>query len=272
MVRLETKEYVFSLNISKTPGLDTVSIGGLKGDCVNITINTPDSLAVQRGFHRLDVATIPILEWNPKCALDKDLAKGSGTISMIRTILSEVNSRYPYVNLYRFRDNSHITCDNGKELSLLHLSLVEYGQTWYERHFDAFIEDPTFYKQYKDGLQMLGDPSFKLPFTSFVDRFRPYLSQSTVDTLKPCYESSPSYFDLFRCILTTHGKGKLCVLLVGWIDLFIESIFTFDPLSLPWGIRRESIKPERATFQEFRGGRRSRKKGPMRVTIHDTYL
>ena len=241
--RLETADYKFYLTISKGVGADIISIGGNKGECVNVAINTPESLAVQRGYHRVDVAAIPTLAWNAKCAIDKDLAKGSGTIAMINTVLSETIKRYSYVKLFTFRDNSHITCSNGKEISLLSLSVVEYGKTWYERYFNAFIDDSKLNKQYKNGIKIMNDPELKMSFTDFKNTIKSYTNASTVESLKPHYESSATYFMFFKSILDMVGKTGLCILVIDWIDMFILHIFQFNPNGALWAIRSSSIGP-----------------------------
>jgi len=241
--RLETTDYKFYLTISKGVGTDTVSIGGKKGECVNVAINTPESLAVKREYHFIDTATIPILAWDSKCAIDKDLAKGSGTIAMINTVLSETMKRYSYVKVFTFTDNSHITCSNGKEISLLSLSVIEYGKTWYERHFNAFIDDLNLNRKYKNGIKIMNDPELKMSFTDFKNTIKSYTNPSTVESLKPHYESSATYFMFFKFILDTVGKTGLCILVIDWIDIFVSHIFQFNPNGALWAIRSSSIGP-----------------------------
>jgi hypothetical protein len=142
---LESEGYKFYLTINQGNGSHALSIGGKEG-CVNISVNTPDSLLVERGYHALDTATIPILAWDAKCAVNKNLEKGSGTISMIRLILSESKKRYPYIKRYIFKDNILIPCDNGQQISLLHLTVIKYNKSWYEQHFHAYIPLSTEFK------------------------------------------------------------------------------------------------------------------------------
>ena len=265
--RLETGAYTFYLTISKGSGNHTISIGGRKGECVNISVNTPESLAVQRGYHSLDAATIPVLGWNARCA-------GSGTIAMINTILSEAVKRYPYVKMFTFTDNSHITCDNGNGISLLSLSVVEHRKTWYERNFNATLVDSTLAKKYQDGLKILEDPELKLPFSDFKNIINSYTTTSTA--LKPYYENSANYFEFFGTILRAEGKSGLCNLIADWIDIFLSYIFQFNPLTASWAIPSDSITEVLTT--EFKlnrkpanqiGGRRSTRRNSSRVNIND---
>lgn len=236
---------------------------------MNISVNTPESLMVQRGYHSLDTATIPVLAF----AADKDLVKGSGTVAMINTALSEAVKRYPYVKMFTFTDNSHITCDNGNGISLLSLSVVEHRKTWYERNFNAILVDSALAKKYQDGLKILEDPELKLPFPEFKNIINSYTTSSAA--LKPHYENSANYFDFFASILKAEGKAGLCNLIADWIDIFLLYIFQFNPLTVSWAIPSDSIgevvtrevKLNRKPANQI-GGRRTRRNGS-RVNIND---
>lgn len=275
--QLESEGYKFYLTINQGNGSHTLSIGGNEG-CVNISVNTPDSLLVQRGYHSLDTATIHILAWDAKCAVNKNLEKGSGTISMIRLILSESKKRYPYIKRYIFKDNSLIPCDNGQQISLLHLTVIKYNKSWYEQHFNAYIEEPSYRKKYTDGITVLNDPLLKMSFEEFKSKIQSFSKEPELELLKVFYEKADTYFLFFKAILDTQGKSKQCNLIVGWIDMFLLYIFQFDPLSVPWVIDSDSVniqevietKLEKKPTQN--GGRRfTRRNVPkvMRVNIND---
>ena len=280
--RLESGEYTFYLTVVKGNGCDTLSIGGGHGhgECVNISVNTPESLLVQRGYHTLDTATIPILAWNAKCAVDKNLSKGHGTISMIRLILSETKKRYPYIKFYKFKDNSLIPCDNGQKISLLHLTIIKYNKSWYEQHFNAYIEEPSYRKKYMDGITVLNDPLLKLPFEEFKNNVQSLSKEPDLELLKVHYEKTDTYFLFFKSIFDTEGKNRQCNLIVGWIDMFLLYIFQFDPLSVPWVIDSDYVSIQEVTESMLEkkpknqmGGRKyTRRNIPsvMRVNINDS--
>lgn len=277
--QLESGGYTFYLTINQGNGSHTLSIGGRKEGCVNISVNTPESLLVQRGYHALDSATIPILAWDTKCAVNKNLVKGAGTISMIRLILSESMKRYPYIKRYIFKDNSIIPCDNGQQISLLHLTVIKYNKSWYEQNFNAYIEEPSYRKKYTDGIKVLNDPLLKLSFEEFRNKIQSFSKEPELELLKDFYENADTYFLFFKSIFDKEGRSRQCNLIVGWIDMFLLYIFQFDPLSVPWVIDSESVniqevietKLEKKPSQN--GGRRyTRRNLPkvMRVNINDS--
>lgn len=277
--KLEKDTYTFYLTQIKGNGSDTLSIGGIKGECVNISVNTTDSLLVKRGYHKLDTATIPILAWDAKCAVNKNLEKGSGTILIIRIILSECLKKYPYVKYYTFKDNSHIQCENGQQISLLHLTIIKYNKSWYEDNFNAYIEEPMYRKKYIDGIKILNDPTLKIPYEEFKNKIKSFSKEPELELLKKYYEKADTYFLFFKLIFDTEGRHRQCNLIVGWIDMFLLYIFQFDPLSVPWVINSESLINEEVieTFLEKKpmnqsgGKRNTRKTIPrvMRVNIND---
>jgi len=239
--KIKTENYTFSLTISKNLGTHTISIGGEKQGCVNVSVSTPDSIAVQRGFHKINIATIPILEWNSECALDKSLLKGAGTIHMIKTILSEVKKRYPYVELFTLTDNSHVKCTNGKEIPLLVLSLIEYKMSWYEKHFNARITDTNLHEKYTKGKEMLNDPYIKIPFDNFRKSIEPYTNKGNIESLEKYYQSE-TYYDFFGNILKDKGKFDTCNHIVDWIDIFIAELFRMNPNNVEWAISNKYIE------------------------------
>ena len=278
--QLESGEYIFYLTIVKGNGCDTLSIGGRKGECVNISVNTPESLLVQSGYHTLDTATIPILAWDAKCTVNKNLEKGHGTISMIRLILSESKKRYPYIKFYKFKDNSLIPCDNGQKISLLHLTIIKYNKSWYEQHFNAYIEEPSYRKKYMDGITVLNDPLLKLPFEEFKNNIQSFSKQPELELLKEYYEKTDTYFLFFKSIFDTEGKKRQCNLIVEWIDMFLLYVFQFDPLSVPWVIDSDSVsiqevaetRLEKKPKNQIGGRKYTRRNIPtiMRVNINDS--
>lgn len=278
--QLKTSDYSFYLTIVKNKGLDTLSIGGKKGNCVSISINTPDSLLVERGYHKLDEATLPILAWDSQCAVSPNLQRGIGTIHMIKTALSEAKKRYSYIKLFTLTDNSTITCDNTKGIPLLFFSIAEHSKTWYERQFGAYIVDPSLNKRYHNGILTLNDAEVKLDWNSFESLLKPYTTAENISILKPYYVETATYAEFFKQLLKKEGKRKLCTHIVNWIDVFFTYIFQFDPTAVLWAIPADSIE-EIVILEEIKlgskpknqsGGRKTRRaKRIQRINTSDLY-
>lgn len=249
--RIKTVSHAFNLTVSPAAGIINLSIGGKRKGCVNISVNTPDSILVQRalapvpkarGGHSIEVATMPQLKWYSDCSVDEPLPRGDGTIHMIKTLLSEMKKRYPYVKYITLMDNSHIRCSQGKEISLLALSFSIYSKTWYERIFNATLQDLIYQEKYILGNKILNDPETKLSFEEFTQLFGSYTRVDTLNKLKPYYESTVTYTEFFQTLYKGEGKESQCNLIVDWIDIFLQYIFGINLQSLPWIIKRESIE------------------------------
>ena len=240
--KITTSEHMFYLTIKNTAGVITIFIGGKRKGCVNATLNTEDSLLVQRGFHSLESATLPILKWFPDCSIDEPLPKGQGTIHMIKTLLSEIKRRYPYIRTIVLTDNSHIECSNGRSISLLSLSISKYTQTWYEKYFGAILKHPDEQAKYKRGCSILIDSTLKPPFDIFTSIIELYTTPSIILKLKPYYETTTSYKDFLTKLFNEEGRNTHCILIVDWIDKFLEYIFEINLQSLSWIISNDSIE------------------------------
>lgn len=207
---------IYRFHLTRTS--NTIEIEG-EGLCV-ISINTPDSPPVKRGFHDLDIATIYI---NNIVGDNCD-----ETVYMIRTALAESVRLYPYINTYIFTGASRLACINHS----LSLFFIKSKKTWYEYHFHAYLVDSEQRKRYEDGLRILSDPTMKVPFHDFTGIVHPYEMSAEFQSI---YELSPTYSDMFtRTILDYPGRSS-------WIDIFIQYIFQFNPNTALWAIKKECI-------------------------------
>lgn len=211
---------IYTFHVTRTP--QTIEIHG-EGLCI-ISVNTPDSPPVKRGFHQLDIATIYI----------NDIVGDNcdETIYMIRAGLSESLRVYPYINTYIFTGTSHFTCINHS----LSLFFIKYKKTWYEYHFHAYLVDSEQRKRYADGLQILDDPTMKVPFDDFTAIVYPY--EMSVE-FKSIYESSSTYSDLLASITTSIKTTLDYPGEASWIDVFIQYVFQFDPNAALWAIKKD---------------------------------
>ena len=97
--------------------------------------------------------------------------------------------------------------------------------------------------------------------------------------LKGYYEDTSTYSLFFKAILEKEGKKRQCNLVASWIDMFLQYIFQFDPLSVPWVIHSEFVPIHEVVTTPLAnkpsqiGGRRYTKRNipkVMRVNINDT--
>jgi len=102
-------------------------VGGAAMKCVSIHVYDDE-----------DYVSLSELLYDSLCTLDDDLLpRHSGTIDLLNASLLFCQRLFPDKHTIRFTDESVIKCANGKILPLPEVSLMIYGQTWYQRHFDV---------------------------------------------------------------------------------------------------------------------------------------
>ena len=122
---------------------------------------------------------IPHLFYEPECAVDSFLERGGGTEIMIKTALQYAHKDVPSITIFEFDDDSHIDCieknmstkpprKSINPLNLAFFSIAYHDMTWYEARFNAKMINAEKYKQYKQSLQFLKDPTKKESFESFL--------------------------------------------------------------------------------------------------------
>jgi hypothetical protein len=224
-------KYTFNIkdNILQTPdGMiysRSFKIGGNYSDCVNVSItydrdNNPVS------------AKIPTLIYDPECSLTAPLDKGEGTIIMIKTLLRYIKHKIPEINEFVFEDKSNIECATEEEMRqkrhrkrgthampivLYYFSIAFNSVTWYEKHFNAYQQDISIHKKYRERVkQLLNDPEIKPSFDEFLRIAQPPMKY--LDELKELYEKTHTYGDFFKSI----PKDDRCRLTRHWIATFME--------------------------------------------------
>lgn len=206
--------------------IHTYKVGGNYKDCITISYRYKESKPVQ--------ATIPHLLYEPECAVDTFLEKGSGTEILIKSALRYAYKDVTTIPYFEFTDNSHIDCVDKdltkkpprkpiKPLNLAFFYIAYHGITWYEARFNAKMIDTEKYKKYKKSLSFLEDPSKKVAFIEFLQIIG--ITDSIKD-LESIYVKASTYREFFNNI----PKTKRCDLLFGWLNTFMNYYIgsTFD--------------------------------------------
>ena len=97
------------MSIYDKPYSHSFVIGGDYDNCVNLTYKFKDGIPVE--------ASLPILSYEPECAIGSKLIKGSGTVSMIKGLIRYGYSKIHDINIFKFDDNSRIDC-NKKNITI----------------------------------------------------------------------------------------------------------------------------------------------------------
>jgi hypothetical protein len=216
-------------------------IGGNYADCVNISVAYD---AMQRPVS----AKIPTLVYDTECSLAAPLDRGEGTIEMIKTLLRHVKEKIPEINEFVFEDKSNIEfltaiqncafasqnakCGTEEEkyqkrrrkrgtyavpLVLYYFSIAFNGETWYEKHFNAYQKDTEMHKSYRKSVDdLLRKKEMKPEFNEFLRIAQP--PTKYLDELQALYNSTTTYGEFFNSM----PKTDRCRLVREWIPTFME--------------------------------------------------
>ena len=281
---LETDKYSYKITINTSQriidGKQIVysryfNIGGYTSDdgekktCIYIYFMYPE-LKKELPTANYKIAKLITTHYNEKCSIDEKLDRGEGTRHMINTAMYFVSKACPFVEGFEINDTfvelqsldpagcwgdaSIRNCDNSTIITLSYFSISNYGKTWYEKNFNAYIADTTKYTKYKNTISELF--SRDLPeWDTFNAIFLRNVNGEIRETLQSIYGDSKTYGDYFKAI-NRIGISKACIYLQPWIEkLMMTTDLRNYVLFTQWVIPIESVKKTTLTgyTKEFFG-------------------
>ena len=213
---------------------------GEKKSCVDIYVVYP-ALKLEDNFANYTLAKLITTHHNEKCSVDEKLERGDGTRHMINTAMYFVLKMCPFVEGFEINDASTRNCDNNTIITLSYFSIVQYNKTWYEKNFNAFIDDAKKREGYYNIINKLKNN--ELPqWDTFLVQYLRGVNKDIVESLHDIYKSSRTYNNLFQGICKL-GPSMACILIQPWIDkLMLTTSLNNYILFTQWIIPRDSIK------------------------------
>lgn len=251
-----------------------ISESGEKKTCVDIYVMYPE-LENELPFINYKLAKLITTHYNEKCSVNEKLERGEGTRHMINTAMYFVSKMCPFIEGFEINDTcadqhsldpakswgdvSTRQCDNNTTIILSYFSITQYGKTWYERNFEAYIGDifknkkhnknqqdnskkektkMELYREIVDNLmiQKLSD------FNVFKVLYLTNTKKDIQTELELLYNESKTYGELFKKIHKL-GISKACIYLQPWIDnLMLSTDLRNYVMYTQWIIPVESIK------------------------------
>ena len=239
-------------------------IGGNYADCVNV------SILYDREGNPIS-AKIPTLVYDEECSLGAPLDRGEGTVILIKTLLRYIKNKIPTINEFVFEDKSNIECGTDDEkyqkrrrkrgtyavpIVLYYFSIAFNGETWYEKHFNAYQKDVLTHSAYKIRImEMLHNIAIKMQFNDFLLLSQP--QRRNVEELKILYEKAQTYGTFFNSI----AKKDRCRLVRDWLPTFMDHYLKGVFKNTDWVI--DVRKMDVRINADKQGGRVTRKNRPM---------
>jgi len=182
-----------------------IGVGG-KNTCVFIRAPFADTAARLESVRTKDGG----------CALDKEI-RGESTVQMVMLALTILKENAPHIRTVTLQDASKFECKfgNGERPAGISLALYElmfHQTTWYERHFGAYICNPTLRQLYENSKS-----NFFTKPASF-DFRNPELNAF----LQPILYDSENWKDFFDKIYTMNNK---CKIIFPWYQSALSLLF-----------------------------------------------
>jgi hypothetical protein len=179
--------------------------------------------------------------YDSRCSIGEKLERGDGTRHMINTALTFVLKMCPFIEEFEINDASTRICDNNTTITLSYFSITQYGKTWYEKNFNAFIpklikknriynnktikntnnhieiDKMTLYKNTVNELLSKSLPEWDIFNILFLRNMN--INKTELQIL---YKKSKTYGELFKHIHEL-GISNACIYLQPWIDQLMLS-------------------------------------------------
>jgi len=223
-------------------------------ECVSVNINKNSKLYLSK------------LKYRPTCAVRQHMERGESTIIMLKGLLHFVMQHEPTHSTVYFDDVSVFDCILPGEgytitISLALHNFIVYGKTWYQRHFQAEVNDPILKKQMAKSVVKLNSTitNNKLYTTirsgilndiRSIEDYKPY--ETLGEIVEECFQSAlsipTSWMQLYTNLFGSNGlvsmrlgKNYGCALLYTFVRL-VPLFKLPEFIGMPMKISREAIE------------------------------
>jgi hypothetical protein len=228
---VEAEEKQFIVTLHETPDTYTIYIGGKTKYCAEgFIIKRSSSLQ----YLQKNSARLSQVYYDKGCTIDEDFERGVDTRLIIKLLISFIHHYLPHITKIKLSDKSTRTCDNSVEIKLYQFSYIIYGKTWYEKNFNAYLEDD-YLKYFSEKAEKFQAKKKELSW----DIFKSFtINEFPIDEniIKDLYNKANSWQEFFEPLNKLMTPSKLCIFLAPWLDNFITSYMGFIFSSLEYTI------------------------------------
>ena len=263
---IQTEHYKF--NVSFTPGYardilykNYLEIGDPKKPCLSLNIFTKEaSDMIEKGIDR--TAKLSNIESLYECVIEQsneDFSKYSFGKELLQWVISYIKSQHKQVELLQLTDESYIPCNRMPldTVDLLSYSIALHSKTWYELHFNAYINDKQQYNNYKKDIEVYSSPLTKSANswdTFFLKNITSVYTRDKIleneELYKSLYEDSDTFPEFFKKLSNVIGKENKCKFFKTWLQEFINSYVT---ITRKWTIK---VKSDGGRYKKSRKSRK----------------
>lgn len=232
----------------------TIYIGSDNIYCIDITIfKAMDGTYMPRGI-------LTKVRWDGECSVTDAFERGTDTVMIFKLAMVYIKTTYPTVTMVAFTDLSTKECDNGASVSLSGMKLFTDGQTWYESHFNAYI-DPASAAMYTAMMVRATELKQKMTWEEFVYCTANNRTIIGIENVKEQFEASHTWQEFLTYVRIKLGVTLFCICLSekNWFDIFIQSRLQFNLMGVQFLIPIASFKMD-YIIEPMSGGKRGIKR------------
>jgi hypothetical protein len=220
---------------------DTISVGGTRANCVQITIPSKE-IAWIKGSTDGD------------CEIDGKPISGDSTIQMVHIGFwflqnGYLDLSYPTITELLLTDSSKIQCSlpdgSTRTMSLLHRDALIYGKSFYQRKLNA---EPYYEKGKNDMIEF--EKSWRASKPASFDFRNIYLNEQ----LSIYYKDSDTWVDFMNNLVSVYGSKHICQIMYPWYLQAISEITEGRELPTRWVIRNLQTNVSPKIIGNFTGG------------------
>lgn len=233
---------------------DTLFFGGHTKFCIDVMVYKPGSPFAERGGD-ISEGYLSHIYYNTNCSLDGDFSRGVDSTMLLRLMLSYIKYNYPYITKISFNDSSYRVCDNNQSVELSEMSYIRTGKTWYQQHFNAYM-DPSDIPKFQTCENRFNNAKSSMSWTELKQYMTKPLPMEEKD-MKEMFEISKTWQDFFGTLSDKISIAKFCIFVAPWLHRFLQVEMRYNFNSARFLFPVQSITPIHYELSEYkRGGKR----------------
>jgi hypothetical protein len=251
---LEVNSKQIKITVYKGDDTDTIFMGGHTKFCIDAIVQKANTEFAKRGGNISNVYLSHIY-YDINCSLDGKFKRGLDTNMIMRLFLSYIKNNYSHVKTVTFTDASVRQCDNNQYVDLAEMSYIRTGKTWYETHFDAYL-DPSDQPKIRQCQLKFAEAKKNITW----DLMNQYMTgplPMEEEEMKQLFEKATTWQEFFGTLSDRITIARFCEFVAPWLHKFLIQHMGFPFSSVHYVISLSVFTPIEYTTADYkRGGRR----------------
>jgi hypothetical protein len=213
------------------------------GDCLQLYVLTKEAINTFPIESMVNTGKLISIKNIQTCITNEmsedDFNNKSFSKELVNWAINHVKHNYKHITKITLDDASYIPCDlrTNDILDLYTYNIAHKGETWYEFHFKAKIENPQRWKQYNEEITKYTSKEFKNTYTFDIffydtivnyNEFATNLIKANYSSVKELFETSDTFPIFFEKLKGIYTKKDKCKFYKNWLEVFIKTKVIFE--------------------------------------------